>query len=33
MPQDRKRLLMDKLRWDRFEWGNDNVIIDGKFTI
>ncbi|CAK74753.1 unnamed protein product (macronuclear) [Paramecium tetraurelia] len=33
LPKEFKNLILDKLKWINFEWGNDNVIIDGQFTI
>lgn len=33
LPKDLKNIILDKLKWINFEWGNDNVIIDGKITI
>ncbi|CAD8166949.1 unnamed protein product [Paramecium pentaurelia] len=33
LPKEFKKPILEKLKWTNFEWGNDNVIIDGQITI
>ncbi|CAD8174203.1 unnamed protein product [Paramecium octaurelia] len=33
LPKEQKGVIFEKLKWENFQWGNDNVIINGTFQI
>lgn len=33
LPKEQKNVIFEKLKWENFEWGNENVIINGSFEI